>query len=82
VTAQIVQIVGSLLVLAAFAASQAGKLDAHSVRYLVLNLLGSGVLAIEAALTALGGFVVLVGVGAFVWFAGLRPPPRGGPATR
>jgi len=82
VTAQIVQIAGSLLVLAAFAASQAGTLDAHSVRYLVLNLLGSGVLAIEAALTAQWGFLLLEGVWAIVSFAGLLRRLRGGPATR
>jgi hypothetical protein len=80
-TAQIVQIVGSLLVLAAFAAAQAGRLDAHSTRYLVLNLLGSGVLAVEAAVTTQWGFLLLEGVWAIVSLAGLLRRARGGPAT-
>jgi hypothetical protein len=79
-TAQTVQIVGSLLVLAAFAAAQAGRLDPHSTRYLVLNLLGSGVLAIEAAATAQWGFLLLEGVWAIVSLAGLLRRPRRGAA--
>lgn len=81
-TAQIVQIIGSLLVLAAFTAAQAGRLDAHSTSYLVLNVLGSGVLAIEAAVTAQWGFLLLEGVWAVVSLAGLLRRLRGRPATR
>ena len=73
---QIVQVVGSLLVLAAFAASQAGRLDTRSTRYLVLNLVGSGTLAVQAAVTSQWGFLLLEGVWAIVSFVGLVRPRR------
>jgi hypothetical protein len=69
--AQFVQIIGSLLVLAAFAAAQRGVLDQKSSTYLTLNLLGSGVLAAEAVHGRLWGFLLLEGVWAIVSAAGL-----------
>lgn len=68
---QAVQIVGSLLVLAAFAAAQRGWLDQKSKLYLVLNLLGSAVLSVEAVLAEQWGFLLLEGVWAIVSAAGL-----------
>ena len=47
---QLIQIVGSLLVLAGFALSQRGILDQKSLSYLILNLVGSAVLTVEAVL--------------------------------
>jgi len=43
---QTIEIVAALLVLGAFAAGQAGWLDAHSPTYLVLNMVGTAVLAV------------------------------------
>jgi hypothetical protein len=68
---QVVQVVGSLLVLAGFAAAQAGRLDPRSIPYLVLNLVGSGVLAVEALLGHQWGFLLLEGVWAAVSLVGL-----------
>jgi hypothetical protein len=60
---QIVQVVGSLLILTAFIAAQRGRLPTHSRRYLSLNLVGAGVLAVLAAHERQYGFLLLE----FVW---------------
>jgi hypothetical protein len=66
VLGQVVQIVGSLLVLAGFALAQRGVLDPKSRIYLVLNLVGSAILAVDAALGRQWGFLLLEGVWAIV----------------
>ena len=78
---QTVQILGSLLILAAFALSQRDVLSTRSRAYLVLNLIGSAVLAVEAGLERQWGFLLLEGVWALIAAAGLagalrrRPRP-------
>jgi hypothetical protein len=67
----LVQIVGALLVLAAFTLAQARVLDSEARIYLVLNVVGAGVLAAEAYLTAQWGFLLLEGVWAIVAAWGL-----------
>jgi hypothetical protein len=57
----LIEIGGSLLILAAFAAAQAGRLDVRSVAYLVLNVAGAAVLAVIAAFHASWGFLLLEG---------------------
>ena len=63
---QTVQVIGSLLVLAGFALAQRGVLDQKSLTYLVLNLIGSAVLTMEAILERQWGFLLLEGVWAIV----------------
>jgi hypothetical protein len=63
---QLVQIVGALLILVAYAAAQFGAMDQHSRAYLVLNLLGSLVLAVLAWRERQWGFLLLEGVWAVV----------------
>ncbi|UFS59813.1 CBU_0592 family membrane protein [Subtercola endophyticus] len=61
-----IQIGGSLLVLAGFALAQWGVLDLKSKRYLVLNTVGSAVLAVDAVIGQQWGFLLLEGVWAIV----------------
>lgn len=63
---QLVQVCGSLLVLVAFALAQRGVLDQKSPRYLVLNVVGSAVLAVQALVLHQWGFLLLEGVWALV----------------
>jgi hypothetical protein len=56
---QVVQVLGSLLILAAFGAAQRGWLDTTSRAYLLLNLVGSAVLAVLAAHERQAGFLLL-----------------------
>jgi hypothetical protein len=56
---QIVQIAGSLLILAAFIAAQRGWLSTQSRLYLSLNLFGASVLAVVAAFERQYGFLLL-----------------------
>jgi hypothetical protein len=58
---QIVQILGALLILAAFVLAQHGVLDTRSPAYLTLNLAGSTALAMLAARHADWGFLLLEG---------------------
>ena len=60
-TIDVIEILGALLILAAFAANQLRRLDAHSVAYLVLNVAGAGVLAVIAAVDRSWGFLLLEG---------------------
>ncbi len=56
---QLVQVFGSLLILAAFAAAQRGTLSANSRSYLLLNLAGSTILTFLAAHERQWGFLLL-----------------------
>jgi hypothetical protein len=63
---QVLQVVGALCVLAGFAGSQFGVVRVESRVYLVLNLVGSAVLAALAAADSQYGFLLLEGVWAVV----------------
>lgn len=73
----VIQIVGSLLVLAGFALSQWRVIDVTSRRYLVVNAAGSGALAVDAVVEAQWGFLLLEGVWSIVSIIGLVASLRG-----
>lgn len=75
------QIVGALLILVAFAAAQFGAMDPHSRLYLVLNVLGSIVLAVLAWRERQWGFLLLETVWAAVSLWGLVQLRRGHPLS-
>jgi hypothetical protein len=80
---QVVQIVGALLILVAFAGAQVGRLDQRSLSYLWLNLIGSVVLAALAYHEQQWGFLMLEFVWALVSAWSLTQVSRGrepGPA--
>lgn len=56
---QVVQVLGSLLILAPFVAAQRGWLSTESRLYLRLNLVGASVLAVLAAHERQFGFLLL-----------------------
>ena len=74
---QVLQVVGALLILAAFVLAQVRRLDPHAYPYLVLNLLGSALLAVLAYVDQQWGFLLLEGVWAVVSAWGLVARVRG-----
>jgi hypothetical protein len=76
---QVVQVLGALLILVAYAAAQFGALNQRSRVYLALNLLGSVVLALLAWREKQWGFLLLEGVWALVSLWGLVAVQRGNP---
>jgi hypothetical protein len=78
--AGIVQIVGSLLILVPFVLVQAGRLAPTHLAFLALNLVGSAVLAADAAFGQQWGFLLLEGVWAIVSGIGVIRSFLGKPA--
>ena len=60
------EIAGAVLILAGYTLGQLRVLDQHSVLYLVLNLVGSFVLAVIAWVDERWGFLLLEGVWSIV----------------
>jgi hypothetical protein len=60
---QVIQIIGALLILSGFAGSQFGLVDQRSWAYLIVNALGSAILAVLGWYERQWGFFLLE----FVW---------------
>jgi len=73
---QVIQVIGALLILTAFAAVQFERMLPSSRLYLALNLVGSVILAVLALRTSQWGFVLLEGVWAIVSGWGLATAAR------
>lgn len=63
---QIISVIGSLAVLAAFGANQAGWIGPLNLKYTLLNAVGSGILAVVAIIESQWGFLLLETVWALV----------------
>ena len=76
---QVISVVGSLLILVAYTANQAGRLSTEQLAYTVLNIVGSAILTVVAVHEEQWGFLVLEGVWTFVSVVALirllRPAP-------
>jgi hypothetical protein len=69
--AQLLQLVGAILVLAGFTLAQLRILDPQSIPYLIVNAVGAGILAVLAFEERQWGFLLLEGVWTLVSLAGL-----------
>ena len=63
---QIISLVGSLFILGAFIAAQLGRMKTSDLSYVLLNVIGSAILAVIAAIERQWGFLLLEGVWAVV----------------
>ena len=75
----VLQIVGAILILVAFIAAQRGAMSPRAASYLVLNLVGSALLAYLAWHDEDWGFLLLETVWAVVSAWGLVQVRRGAP---
>jgi len=77
---QLVQVGGALLVLAAFVLAQTRRISPQARTYLLLNVAGASVLALEAYLDRQWGFLLLEGAWAIVaaWGLARSLMPAGG----
>lgn len=78
---QILQIAGAVLILSAFIGAQVRAFDPRSYPYLLLNLVGSALLAVLAGRDQQWGFLLLETVWAVVSLGGFIARLRGRPAA-
>jgi hypothetical protein len=79
---QAVQIIGAMLILAAFVLAQQRRMATDSVLYLALNASGAALLAVVAVLDRDIGFTLLETTWAVVSTTGLVRCLKGRPAAR
>jgi hypothetical protein len=79
---QAVQIIGAVLILAAFVLAQQRRMTTDSVVYLALNAGGAGLLAVVAVLDRDIGFTLLETTWTVVSTAGLVRCLKRGPVTK
>jgi len=63
---QVVQVIGALMILVAYWATQTGRWETDNRTYLWLNLVGSAILAVLAGVSHNWGFLLLESVWAVV----------------
>jgi hypothetical protein len=63
---QAIQLAGAIIILTAYAAGLTGRWSTDALPYLVLNLVGSVILAVIAAITSNWGFLLMEGVWSIV----------------
>lgn len=78
---QAVQLIGAVLILAAFVLAQQRRLATDSVAYLALNAVGAALLAVVAVLDRDIGFTLLEATWAVVSTIGLARCLKGRPVT-
>jgi protein-S-isoprenylcysteine O-methyltransferase Ste14 len=78
---QVVQLIGAVLILAAFVLAQMRRMATDSVVYLALNAVGAGLLAVVAVLARDIGFTLLETTWTVVSTAGLVRYLKRGPVT-
>ena len=79
---QAVQLIGAVLILAAFVLAQRRRLATDSVAYLALNAVGAALLAVVAVLDRDIGFTLLETTWAVISTTGLVRCLKARPATR
>jgi hypothetical protein len=74
---QVISLIGSMVILVAFAAGQFNRLEQTSVVYIVMNLVGSAILTVVAIIERQWGFLLLEGVWAIISLWSLAKVLRG-----
>jgi hypothetical protein len=78
---QVASIAGAVLILAAYAAHQAGRMSRANVAYHAINAAGGALLLVAAVATRQIGFIVLEGAWTLISVVALARPAGRSPAS-